>query len=219
VIALVGLLGQPKASVSRRRQSLGLRVRARRGQARVFMYAKWEKIVVDDDDDDDASLAQKFDPVAISNAARKRVEEAKAEGRVPAAMDVMASQTELNENASKALSQMPESVKQQFLDRLNQPELQKALQQDRSRSVDPVMPAEPRAQDGIPALELLSKGIKLVGKRVVLNGLKSQPGLNGKVGQCIQYVEDKGRCAVLLDGHDRAKLFKMENLEAEDGVL
>ena len=179
------------------------------------MYAKWDKMVIDDDDDaDDGSLASKFDPVAIAKAAEKRVEQAKAEGRKPNPLDVMASQSQVSSDASKALSQMSDSVKQRFLDRLNQPEVQKAFEHS-NRHVDEAAPVEARAKDGSSALELVSKGILLVGKRVIVSGLKSQPELNGKLGQCMQYVEDKARCAVLLDGQDKAKLFKMENIEVD----
>ena len=40
----------------------------------------------------------------------------------------------------------------------------------------------------------------LVGLRVVVGGLKTRPNLNGKVGACADYLTDKGRYAVNLDG-------------------
>ena len=183
------------------------------------MYSKWDKLEdYDDENHDDEPAAQHFDPVAIATAATKRVEQARADGREPNPMDVRAAKAQEQLGGRDPFANMSASSKQQFLDRLNDPEVLRLHQLRVQEAAQSEPAAPPRAQSTEAAFELIGKAIGLVGKRVVVCGVKSQPELNGKAGQCTQYDEDRGRCVVLLDGQSKGKLFKMENLQEGSGA-
>lgn len=188
------------------------------------MYKKWDKLEGDSDDEDQTNPQSQrhFDPMAIATAAKMRVEQARADGREPNPMDVMAAKAQEKLGGKDPFANMSESSKQQFLDRLNNPDVLKQVKQaaapEQVKQATAVEESyEPRAQSTEAAFELIGKALGLVDKRVVVCGVKSQPELNGKAGRCTQYDADRGRCVVLLDGQGKGKLFKVENLRAETG--
>ena len=157
-------------------------------------YSKWDSIKDPDEEEAEraraqaSSSSQNNQPFLVPDAAtaKSRAETAKANGANPNPLDDLFT---LKKDASAAdmrekMRALPAGAKQQLLDKLNSPMGAKLLEAAR---------AEPPPPKPIP------KG-PLVGKRVTLHGLQARPELNGRRGLCVEYLPERGRCAVRLDG-------------------
>lgn len=167
-------------------------------------YSKWDKIDCDDDDDSKRSNSGRPSVIPMvddAESAEQRALKAKAEGKAPNPLDdlfTLRGESGAEELLAK-MRNLPPEAKTRFLEQMEQPGMLQKLSQQAEALKRGVAPAE--------------AGKLMIGMRVKLTGLKAQPGLNGKQGKVIDFVEDKGRCAVLLDGQDKPKLLKSENLE------
>ena len=163
-------------------------------------YRKWDALDAEEPDDQPSHAAKEAVSVPDVDAARERALKAKAEGKAPSALDDIftlkgdSSYAELREK----MKNLPDAAKRQFLESMQSPGMMESLTQ----KVDALRAADPK-----------NAGKMMVGMRVRLQGLKAKPELNGLAGKVMDFVEEKGRCAVLIDGRTDKILLKPENLD------
>jgi len=191
-------------------------------------YSKWDALTVDDEHESSFSRDATRDPaskrgsngewpVGWRDAARKRVEAAKAAGTTAAPLDDLFT---LENNAStedilRKMRALHAHDKQALVDSLENGPGRDLLQMAQGREKEvlaeayhnmeaheaqPTTRSAAPTQDAATAISETLKALKLVGQRVVLKGLSSRPELNGQAGVCEKYVPEKKRFAVRLDG-------------------
>ena len=164
-------------------------------------YDKWSNLA-EDEDKAPPTVPQQFN-VGDPAAAKRRAEQAKANGAAPNPLDDLFT---LGANASVAdlkekLKHLPAGAKQQFMEGLSSPMGSQLLERAMQAKKDSSKAAPPPPAAAITAAASSDDGgAALVGQRVVLSNLQARPELNGCTGMCVQYLPSKGRCAVRLDG-------------------
>ena len=174
-------------------------------------YSKWDHIGGDDEN------ASSSTPKVVSKVdnpveAKKRAEAAKAAGRAPKPLDDLFT---LGTDASVAelmakMKALPTSAKQQLLDKLG-PDVMSKVASMKQQQSQPTEPPKARVEERNNDEKMRA----LIGSRLVVDGLKSKPELNGRRALATQWHAVKGRYAVRIDGLDEPLLLKPENLSSD----
>lgn len=174
-------------------------------------YSKWDHIGGDDEN------ASSSTPKVVSKVdnpveAKKRAEAAKAAGRAPNPLDDLFT---LGKDASVAelmakMKALPTSAKQQLLDKLG-PDVMSKVASMKQQQSQPTEPPKARVEERNNDEKMRA----LIGSRLVVDGLKSKPELNGRRALATQWHAVKGRYAVRIDGLDEPLLLKPENLSSD----
>uniref|UniRef100_A0A7S2DTS7 Uncharacterized protein n=1 Tax=Haptolina brevifila TaxID=156173 RepID=A0A7S2DTS7_9EUKA len=155
-------------------------------------YSKWDSI---DADDDKSSVSVPPAPPAPATSAK---------GPGIDALQHMDALKHLRADSSidelkNAMKNLPTDAKHKFMTEMSKPGMLEQVTQ---------MMSALKADDPAQAAKAM------VGMQVKIKGLQAKPELNGRTGQVVEFLEDKGRCAVQLDGETAKILVKPDNLDS-----